>query len=670
VIGAIASWQSWLVTTAGVLVVIALLYLLRPRRRQIQVPFGGLWQRVLAQAEARALGRRWRRLLSMLLMVAIAALMLAALGLPLFGTRGCTGQVEVQARHTVLLIDTSASMATQDGVPVDSDGDELIGQRLSRLDEARARLQQVIISARPGERFLIMSAAGRLRTRGGWTSDRATLLRTLATIEPGQAALSLRRAWAAAVDAVAGRAGPSIVLVSDGGPAIESAPAPESVPVKSIMVGPAVRTPKAAGFDNLAVERVGIRPDPADPGRGVLTVRVRNDRDQPVVARVTVAGAPRGQSAADFSAPEALKMVRGKHIPAHSGKSLTFNDLEMAAGRFAVRIQPQEGADWRDLASYDDFGFAVLAERKELTVLQVGPGNMFLTAALLANPRVALKNIYDVRDYRPEDWAAAHRKRHGVDIVLLDRVAAAPPPGMPHLRFDPVAHAHTLAGSTFVGGPDLFVPPGEHTLSRGFSLQDANADRVRLLEVPTGAKVLIRARHKGAVAVASVDGFRRLVIGMDLLDTDLGGRFALPILIGNAIDWLAGEDEALLSPLDLGRVWAIQAPVRGLTWTYREPGGQDVPARIAGDQIIASSEAHGIHRWLGADGSTLARPTRLAATERPGLRAPLSSAWEPVPAAEQARNQPAPRPIWQWLLLLALGTLFIEWPLYVRRRTV
>ena len=67
--------QEWATLAAGVLVGVALLYLLRPRRRRIDVPFGGLWQEVLAQADARSLGRRWRRVLSWLLMSALAALM-------------------------------------------------------------------------------------------------------------------------------------------------------------------------------------------------------------------------------------------------------------------------------------------------------------------------------------------------------------------------------------------------------------------------------------------------------------------------------------------------------------------------------------------------------------------------------------------------------------------
>ena len=53
--------QPLLLLSATAVFGLALLYLLRPRRRQVEVPFGGLWQRVIAKAEARAMSTRWRR---------------------------------------------------------------------------------------------------------------------------------------------------------------------------------------------------------------------------------------------------------------------------------------------------------------------------------------------------------------------------------------------------------------------------------------------------------------------------------------------------------------------------------------------------------------------------------------------------------------------------------
>jgi hypothetical protein len=54
---------------AAVLVIIA--YLLKMRRRRFEVPFSSLWKRVLEQRDANSLWKQLRRLLSLLLTLAI-----------------------------------------------------------------------------------------------------------------------------------------------------------------------------------------------------------------------------------------------------------------------------------------------------------------------------------------------------------------------------------------------------------------------------------------------------------------------------------------------------------------------------------------------------------------------------------------------------------------------
>ena len=69
--------------------VIAALYLLRPRRPTLQVPFGALWASVLGRQAADSPWRRLRRLRSLLLQLTL----LATLGLALADPRlpGCGG---------------------------------------------------------------------------------------------------------------------------------------------------------------------------------------------------------------------------------------------------------------------------------------------------------------------------------------------------------------------------------------------------------------------------------------------------------------------------------------------------------------------------------------------------------------------------------------------------
>src|SRR5690606_36568878 len=58
------------------------LYILKLRRRPVAVPFSRIWQQVLRDKEATSLFSQLKRLLSLLLQLALVALLLLALGDP------------------------------------------------------------------------------------------------------------------------------------------------------------------------------------------------------------------------------------------------------------------------------------------------------------------------------------------------------------------------------------------------------------------------------------------------------------------------------------------------------------------------------------------------------------------------------------------------------------
>ncbi len=668
--------QEWATLAAGVLLGVALLYLLRPRRRRIDVPFGGLWQEVLAQADARSLGRRWRRVLSWLLMSALAALMLGAIGEAHIGLRGCTAPPVIVLRHTVIVIDASASMQTEDGLPLPGRLDAR-----TRLEEARDRAVKLIQDAPRGERFLVLSASGRLRARCGWTTDKQVLAKAIAGIAASDGGLDLQRALDAASDALVGRQAPRIVFVTDGGPPITPLvrqldaahatvhavvhatvgplrePADASPPTKAAA---SRRAQTTQAVDNLAVERVSVRAQPGDASRGVLMARVRNDRAVDVVARLEIAASADAQTVADFQDDRSVRALRSLAVPARRSAWLRVDDLDLSVGRFAVRVRPPEDADWRDRAPWDDWGFAVVAERKRLGVLLVSEGNLFLEAALIANDR------YRVRVVKPKDYDPA-TKPSGVQVVVLDQVPQSLPPGLPGMRFALAPPTGAPATSLHDAG-DLIVRDHNHPVMRGVTFHDANLDQVRTLPTLAGDQVLAGERGGGAVLVARDDEVRTLEFGINLMETDLGARYALPVFMGNAIDWLAGEEGGLLSPLVLGQPFSVQAPVRSQMWIWAAPNRAPVPARVSGGQLVGTTEAQGVHEWRTGESQLLARPTRLPESERPGLLRPPKQRL----SAQFAPTEPlrATTPAWAWLLLAALALLVVEWTLYHRRRTV
>ncbi len=652
--------QAWLTRAVAALLALVLLHLLRPRRRKVEVPFGGLWRRVLGSVEARSLGRRWQRLLSFLMFVAFLGLLLGAqLGDLLHPERVVRPR---RQGSTVLLIDRSASMATRDGASE--------AGPVARLDEAKNRAAQWLDQLPPDEDVLLAVASGSFEVCAGWGSDRQAIHKALESVTASQGGMDLNRAVRSAAQMLQGRPGARLLVASDGGlplQPLETAP----VPLQWLWAGPL----GAAGYDskvpyvlaNLAVEQAAIRAQADDPDRGVLTVQVRNDTGKNVRARLAIFAADTGETTGDLAKDRNLRRLVDVQLPA-GATTVQVPDLELVDARFAVRVEPQH-PDLIDLAHWDDWGLAVVAAQRRLKVLWVGDKNHYLDAALAATGRADVQRVAPA-DYHPEAWRAVDRARHGIDLVILDGVLAEAPDGLAtwRLGLDLARDATQLAHN-----PEVLVRAADHPAMRGVSFQDTNFDAVRLLPIQSGQKVLAAASLGGgrsaAVMLASEVPVRQLTWGIDLRETDLVGRYALPILASNALAWLAGEDQPLLQPLELGRPWAVDAPLPTGSWQYREPGQPPRPARLSAGQFVGSSEAFGLHQWTHISGETVVRPTSLPPSERPTalLHQGEGVRDRPVQAVSDTGNN---WPIYMAYLVVVLFGLLLEWTAYLRRRTV
>jgi hypothetical protein len=492
------AWLGGLVT-AG----LCLLYLIAPRRRQVQVPFSGLWQKVLAQQEARVLGRKWQRLLSLLLMLGLAALLLAALAEPLLRPELYNAAPQQFSRHTAVVVDLSASMASRDGPG---------GQ--SRLEAAIAATQTWLQGLPPEDNVAVLTASGTAQVRRGFGTERAQLRSALQVLQPTESGLDLAAAMGTAGQMLRGRPGARVLWVSDGGPSTTALPAEltATLQVEHLLVGPAALSTAAEAVEapagptsttsptmaDLSVEQVRIRPQPGDPDRGTLLIRLRNSSGAPVPARLLVAASAVAQTPAEFAAEANLRRVLT--VTAAPGVSLhEIADLDVGDPRFAVTVQAADKA-FADAAPWNDVGYAVVAEQKRLRVLLVSAGNAYLKMALEAQLRVDLTEV-SPQAYNPADYEADQYARHQMDMVVLEQAGKPLPEGTPGLEIA----IGLPAGSTEVlrraEGPSVVPKAAEHPLLRGVSFTDTNFDLVRLMPLRTGDTAVAQAEGAGAVMV-------------------------------------------------------------------------------------------------------------------------------------------------------------------------
>ena len=711
---------SWLQLAAVVACGLALLYLLRPQRRRVEVPFGGLWQKVLLQSQARAFGRKWQRLWSFLVLLLIAGGLLGALGEPIFRPEP---PPQAQVRwSTVLMVDVSASMATLDGqTPATS-----VARPQTRLAEAKWRAGQWLDSLPADEQVLLLTASGHATVLAGWGSDRGALQRALASIETTDAGLDLRRAVEDAQAMLAGRPGPRVVLASDLGPPLEplssrvggvgsesmgaatpgiegqkssgTPPQPQMQdpqsnhqdlhnsnalgPLEVLPVGPPrqlTATGAAAALelaalsaqpvDDLAIADVRLRPELGDVDIGTLTVRIINRSSSLQVAKLAVRSSATAQNAKQFDKDTTLRHLKSVQLPVGESTHVV-PQLDLAQAHFGVHVEGSAPL-WRDKAPWNNWGFAVVAEQRRLRVLLVGDDNQFLLGALRASGRAEVVEVA-AAEYIGKT-SEQLRQAHRPDVLVLHQVQAPPLSDMPALVLAIAPLQDATATTQVLNGPEVLVKAGDHPLMRGVSFQDTNFDVARRLRPQPGDVILAAATLPGgslaAVMVASEAPVRRVDWGIDLMETDLVARYAMPILVANALSWLAGDAEPLVPPLELGRPWAVEKPNRGGDWQYLEPGLPPRPARQAAGQVLASSEVHGIHVWRDAKQAQIARPTTLGSVESPSAAAPLG---QPVSLHRATTAAPDQSPLarWAYWLLAVVAAICLEWLLYLRRRTV
>src|SRR5262249_19373796 len=144
---------------------IVVLYILKLRRRRVAVPYARLWERVLIERPTSSLFSQLKRLLSLLLQLALLALMVFALADPRLRHTSSTGP------NPVVLVDASASMKATD-VPG------------TRAGAAREAVRRMIREMGSNDRMLLAQMDAEITPLSPMTDEIAPLENALREYEP------------------------------------------------------------------------------------------------------------------------------------------------------------------------------------------------------------------------------------------------------------------------------------------------------------------------------------------------------------------------------------------------------------------------------------------------------------------------------------------------------
>lgn len=604
------------------------LYILKLRRRRVVVPFAKLWDRVLEERPSSALFKHLRRVLSLLLQLALLALLVFALADP--RRAGAVGA----GRTRVVLIDGSASMKA-----VDVPG--------SRAEAARRAAGELVRSMGAADRALIAAMDAEVTALAPMSDDPTELERAVRAYHPRDTGIDLTRALRFAADALRGATNPEVVIVGDGDYALPEAPL-GSIPLRFVPIGRRSR--------NIGVTAFSVRRYPLDKSRYEVLAELRSWSQRPERVELTLL--------ADGAPVEITSLTLA---PGQSSQRVLPN-LSGANGSLEARVRLADGT--RDDLPADDRAYATLPPRRRARVLSVSSGNRYLEAALL------LDEYLDVTECAPAE-APARLQTGRFDVAVLDGVALPLPQGThgiwlrPQGADSPLPHDDGFAAAPAGSAIAFDEVNRRHPIMRFTSdLEEAHVGRIVRYRTTPDDRVLGRS-SVGPLLIAGERGSQRFVLfSFDPRESDVPLLVSWPVLLLNSIDWFADEDPAYLSSFRTGTVWRVPVPAGVDRAQIETPSGRRVSVPVSEGRAVFFGTEAGLHRVHAGDAHTLIAANLFEPDESRCGHRPTLTVGGARAAAPTAGRAGVRRELWIYLLLAATGILVAEWISWHRRVTV
>ncbi len=615
---------------AGAMVVV--FYILKLRRRPVAVPFSRIWNSILRDKEATSLFSQLKRLLSLLLQLALLALLLLALGDPR------AAQNLIEGRNIVVLVDASASMQATDVAP-------------SRIEAARERVRTMVRGLSGTDRMLIAqmdAAATPLSTLTGEVSE---LEAGLAKVTATDAAADFPRALRFAADTLRGLPSPEIIVVSDGalGDAADSAGPVHlgNIKVSYVKIG--------EGGRNAAITGFSVRRYPLDKSRYEVMLEVTNTSDDPMEVELSL-----------FGDGQLNDLTRLKLEP-HEKLPRFYPNLSGASKTLEAKLALADGK--RDDLPADDHAYALLPERRRARIQLVTPGNLYLEAALL------LDVYLDVTKIAPTQYPA----KGTYDVTIFDGVAPPVTPGSGSVLYlNPTGtNVPFEVGKLVESGKDDVLGFDEldakSPLLRYTSLSDVNIARGHVLKGTKEDKV-VAASYKGPLLIQGRRAGNKFVaLGFDPRESDFPMRIAWPLFLLNTINDFVEEDVSYISSFRTGTVWSVPVSSAAETATLTLPGGEKRVVPVKDGRAVFLGQVAGfytISTGASADetsmfAANLADPKESTIKPREKLEIDGRVAGDPGEFKIGVRRE-----MWVYLLAAVLLVTALEWLTFHRRITV
>lgn len=625
---------------------VVIFYVLKVRVRRVPVSTLMFWEKVYEEKAPRSLWEHLRHLSSLLLQLALLALLVIALADPVFDWEAKA------ARQVVLVLDNSASMQATDVQP-------------NRFDAAKKTAKGLLDGLRSRDRMAVLAAGTRPEVVVGMTGHLGTLREAIEAVPATDGPTRVAEAVALARRLLAGQEHGQIVVVTDGA-FPQAATIATAQDVTWLPVGG-----KAA---NVGITRFQVRRSLVDPIGYEVLAEVANSGENAVERRLDLELA----GAVVDAIPLSLE-------PGQIWRQ-TFVKASVDGGELVATLARKDSGDVEkgarsratgDALAVDDTARAILPVREPRPVfLVMQQGNRFLESVFQASPLVDLKVVKEMPQDRPAE-----------SLVVFHRDVPATLPDGPVLVIEPksASDAWELGGK--IENPVVAKQAEDSPLLAHVKLAEAYLPEALKLTPKADLKTNVLAETAAGdpllFSVQRPNG-KLLVLTVNLEKGDLPLRTAFPILLTNALAWYAEGAGELREAVAAGSIAEVNIKP-GTRYRLHAPDGSTRPLPGSGETAtIGPLDQTGIWRVVPQEGDNVAGVAideqagvadvvwpagtiAIACNAADSAESDLSSKHDAATHDELTAAGWAGRPVWFYLLAGVSLLIPAEWLLYQRR---
>jgi hypothetical protein len=662
---------------AGALAIPTLLvfYFLKLKRREVAVPSTLLWKRAVQDLEVNAPFQKLRKNLLLLLQLLILIAAVLALGRPMMRMNRQRDQ------RVVLLIDQSASMNTRE-----SDG-------ITRLERAKDQAKRLVDDLDDDDQAMLIVFADQVSLVTPFTSDKSTLKRQIDAVaqtdRPTRLSEALKLAeqhsnpQLAETDAMSALPTNTtvqghMILFSDGciGDAGDLALRRGSMEIVRI----------GEESDNVGVVALQLKRNYERPELLNVFARVRNFSDRPAKTDLTlrINGqiisvqdvpelAPGIGGAAPTSAPAgSVDAPPTDIIPAGSVGLVPFPEFEFVdTGVAEVSLSRS------DSLAADDRAYAIIPPPRQMSVMLVTPGHMFLPKVLKGLP------LRDFEIVTPEQYEAMSEEeltadgRLKYDVVIFDDHATDNLPPGAYIFFGQGPKIDGVIVGEPIDNEYIVTWDDTHPILRYVTLDDVDVFSWSRLTLPDEAIMLVEGETSPVMSLLSRDGRDYLLVAFsffnaerDALNTTWPLRRSLVVFAYNAMQYLSGSVTASVArSIRPGEAAQLVAPPGTTKTVVTTPSSQTHTVNLRPGQVnyFGRTDEVGLYRAApavaGRENFAVnlfdENESRIVPNTEFAIGSDAIEAHEGVERVNQ--------PLWPYLLAAALVVLFVEWYVYNKR---